>query len=191
MHACARASLGPCRLLHTSMRGAAHPRCRLVARRMPTHSLTHTHTHTHAHAHARAHTRTHARHQQVVVAATHRTPAFLGAPVVPRCPPSARAARAARPRHSASSGGARRGAVLRPAAAARAPAVGVQANLFSRLVRVVRAYVSNFTEQFEDPGAPRWCGVTVLLAVCCGVLWAREPVGLQACLRRRVGHACH
>jgi phage shock protein A len=27
----------------------------------------------------------------------------------------------------------------------------VEANLFSRLVRVVKAYVSNFTEQFEDP----------------------------------------
>jgi phage shock protein A len=29
--------------------------------------------------------------------------------------------------------------------------VAVQANLFSRLARVVRAYVSNFTEKFEDP----------------------------------------
>jgi phage shock protein A len=27
----------------------------------------------------------------------------------------------------------------------------VEANLFSRLVRVVKAYVTNFTEQFEDP----------------------------------------
>lgn len=30
-------------------------------------------------------------------------------------------------------------------------AVLVEANLFSRLLRVARAYVSNFTEQFEDP----------------------------------------
>jgi phage shock protein A len=29
--------------------------------------------------------------------------------------------------------------------------VSVEANLFSRLVRVVKAYVSNVTEQWEDP----------------------------------------
>jgi hypothetical protein len=29
--------------------------------------------------------------------------------------------------------------------------VTVEANLFSRLVRVVKAYVSNYTEQWEDP----------------------------------------
>ncbi|KAF8059115.1 hypothetical protein HT031_005287 [Scenedesmus sp. PABB004] len=37
-----------------------------------------------------------------------------------------------------------------PPRAARRPAV-VEANLFSRLVRIVKAYVSNFTAQFEDP----------------------------------------
>eukprot|EP00879_Flechtneria_rotunda_P005813 GHRR01006117.1.p1 GENE.GHRR01006117.1~~GHRR01006117.1.p1 ORF type:complete len:313 (+),score=120.31 GHRR01006117.1:216-1154(+) len=39
-----------------------------------------------------------------------------------------------------------------PVRASRASsAVLVEANLFSRLFRVVRAYASNFTEQFEDP----------------------------------------
>lgn len=38
-----------------------------------------------------------------------------------------------------------------PAAASRALGVAVEANLFSRVVRVVKAYVSNFTEQWEDP----------------------------------------
>lgn len=40
---------------------------------------------------------------------------------------------------------------MRPRAAAARGALVVEANLFSRLVRVVKAYVSNFTEQFEDP----------------------------------------
>jgi hypothetical protein len=46
---------------------------------------------------------------------------------------------------------ARRTPAVRATRAAVSPAVLVQANLFSRLFRVVRAYVSNFTEQFEDP----------------------------------------
>lgn len=42
-------------------------------------------------------------------------------------------------------------APLRPRAAASRGMVSVEANLFSRLVRVVKAYVSNATEQWEDP----------------------------------------
>lgn len=44
-----------------------------------------------------------------------------------------------------------RATITRATRAAVSPAVLVEANLFSRLFRVVRAYVSNFTEQFEDP----------------------------------------
>lgn len=39
---------------------------------------------------------------------------------------------------------------MRPARAA-ARVVTVEANLFSRVVRIVQSYVSSFTSQFEDP----------------------------------------
>lgn len=64
-----------------------------------------------------------------------RTPAFMGAPVLPPARPHT-ATRAPRPAAATSS---------------RTLGVSVEANLFSRLVRVVKAYVSNFTEQWEDP----------------------------------------
>lgn len=72
--------------------------------------------------------------------------AFMGQPVIPR-------PHLASPAPGLSPHGHRpTGATLRPrAAAGRALGVSVEANLFSRLVRVVKAYVSNFTEQFEDP----------------------------------------
>ncbi|KAF6253692.1 chloroplast vesicle-inducing protein in plastids 1 [Scenedesmus sp. NREL 46B-D3] len=68
------------------------------------------------------------------------SPAFLGKPVLPvaRCPTHGAHARS------------RPAPALRAASAARS-AVLVEANLFSRLARVVKAYVGNFTEQFEDP----------------------------------------
>lgn len=43
-----------------------------------------------------------------------------------------------------------RGRAVRPARAA-ARVVTVEANLFSRVVRIVQSYVSSFTSQFEDP----------------------------------------
>ncbi|WIA38865.1 hypothetical protein OEZ86_002141 [Tetradesmus obliquus] len=69
------------------------------------------------------------------------SPAFLGKPVLPLAP---------RPTSSHSRHHARTPA-LRATSAGRAVGLAVEANLFSRLVRVVKAYVSNFTEQFEDP----------------------------------------
>eukprot|EP00882_Tetradesmus_deserticola_P000628 GHRQ01000685.1.p2 GENE.GHRQ01000685.1~~GHRQ01000685.1.p2 ORF type:complete len:337 (+),score=175.08 GHRQ01000685.1:200-1210(+) len=64
--------------------------------------------------------------------------AYMGKPVLPVAPRSTRATHA------------RPAPAMRAASAARS-AVLVEANLFSRLVRVVKAYVGNFTEQFEDP----------------------------------------
>jgi hypothetical protein len=69
------------------------------------------------------------------------SPAFLGKPVLPIAPRSSPYAPHSR---------ARATPALRATSAARS-SVLVEANLFSRLVRVVKAYVSNFTEQFEDP----------------------------------------
>eukprot|EP00878_Enallax_costatus_P006280 GHUV01006583.1.p1 GENE.GHUV01006583.1~~GHUV01006583.1.p1 ORF type:complete len:322 (+),score=85.69 GHUV01006583.1:531-1496(+) len=67
------------------------------------------------------------------ISAMQVTPSFLGKPVARPIAPAPTSRRAA------------------PVRASRASAVAVEANLFSRLARVVRAYVSNFTEQFEDP----------------------------------------
>jgi hypothetical protein len=63
----------------------------------------------------------------------------MGAPVLPPARPHTALAPATRgPRPAATT-------------SSRALGVSVEANLFSRLVRVVKAYVSNFTEQWEDP----------------------------------------
>lgn len=66
-------------------------------------------------------------------AALQVAPSFLGKPVVRAIAPAPVS---------------RRSHAVR---ASRGAAVVVEANIFSRLIRVVRAYVSNFTEQFEDP----------------------------------------
>jgi len=70
-------------------------------------------------------------------------PSFMGQPVIPR--PQAASAPGLAPQHHRPARQSHR-----PRAAARS-AVVVEANLFSRLVRVVKAYVTNFTEGFEDP----------------------------------------
>lgn len=71
-------------------------------------------------------------------------PSFMGQPVIRR-PQLAAATPGLAPQHHRPARQSHR-----PRAAARS-AVVVEANLFSRLVRVVKAYVTNFTEQFEDP----------------------------------------
>lgn len=71
----------------------------------------------------------------------------MGQPVMPR-PQLAAVVAPAGHRHSAA-----RAPVLRAtrSSSSYSSAVLVEANLFSRLVRVVKAYVTNFTEQWEDP----------------------------------------
>lgn len=114
-----------------------------------------------------------------------RTPAFMGAPVLPPHRPHTALAPARGPRPAAAASGT-----------SRALGVAVEANLFSRLVRVVKAYVSNFTEQWEDPEVlldrvtdemnedlVKMRQATAKVRWLRGVCWLR--ICMHACTRRR------